>query len=112
MSPSEAVPWSRVQVSGGFQLPPTFTREISRMDVERRISARNPPSYTLSELRELRIDRVHFRDRYMFCLLSDGNMVCVPLTISAVLVAGPQRVRYQWKIADDGQAVVWYTQGM
>jgi hypothetical protein len=82
------------------------------MDVERRISARNPPSYTLSELRELRIDRVHFRDRYMFCLLSDGNMVCVPLTISAVLVAGPQRVRYQWKIADDGQAVAWYTQGM
>ena len=82
------------------------------MDLERRISARNPPSYTLSELDELRIIRVHFRDRYMFCLLSDGNMVCVPLTISRLLVTAPHRARYQWKAADDGKAIVWYTQGM
>ena len=82
------------------------------MDLERRISARNPPSYTLPELDDLRITRVHFRDRYMFCLLSDGNITCVPLTISTVLVAAPHRARYQWKIADDGKSVLWYTQGM
>jgi hypothetical protein len=82
------------------------------MDLERRISARNPPTYTPPELDDLRIARVHFRDRYMFCLLSDGNMVCVPLTISALLVAAPQRSRYQWKISDDGKAILWYTQGM
>jgi hypothetical protein len=81
------------------------------MGIERRISARNPPSYTPPELSELRITRVHFREAYIFCLLSDGNMVCVPLTISSVLAAAPQQVRYQWTIADDGKAVLW-TKGM
>src|SRR5688572_11695598 len=107
MSPFEEVPSSTLNPAGGFPLPGTSTRELSLMDLERRISARNPPTYTPPELDDLRIARVHFRDRYMFCLLSDGNMVCVPLTISALLVAAPQRSRYQWKIADDGKAILW-----
>jgi hypothetical protein len=81
------------------------------MGIERRISARNPPSYTPQDLSELRITRVHFREAYIFCLLSDGNMVCVPITISSALAAAPQQVRYQWTIADDGKEVLW-TKGM
>jgi hypothetical protein len=76
------------------------------MDFERRISARNPPTYTPAELDQLRITRIHFRERYLFCLLSDGNMVCVPLAISAVLLAAPQQARYQGKI-EDGKAILW-----
>jgi hypothetical protein len=80
--------------------------------LERRISARQPPNYGPAELADLRIAQVHFRQDYLFCLLSDGNMLCVPLTISSVLLAAPQQVRYQWKIADDGTAVLWCTKGM
>lgn len=81
------------------------------MDFERRISARNPPTYTAAELDQLRITRVHFREHYLFCLLSDGNMVCVPLAISAVLLAASQQARYQWTIVEDGKAILW-TKGM
>ena len=82
------------------------------MDLERRISARNPPSYSPPEIDDLRITRVHFRERYLFCSLSDGNMVCVPLTISPELVAAPLQTCYQWKMAEDGKALLWYTRGM
>jgi hypothetical protein len=80
--------------------------------LERRISARHRPSYSATELNELRITRVHFREQYLFCLLADGNVLCVPLTISSELMAAPQKVRYQWKIENDGKALVWYTKGM
>ena len=43
---------------------------------------RRPSRYTRAELQELRISRVHARDPYLFCLLSDRNMVRVPLTIA------------------------------
>jgi hypothetical protein len=79
---------------------------------ERRKSERHPPDYSSEELRNLRITRVHFREKHLFCLLSDGNMLCVPLTISLVLQAAPQQLRYQWRITDDGKAVLWYTKGM
>jgi hypothetical protein len=79
---------------------------------ERRVSARHLPTYQAAELKDLQITRVHFREQYLFCLLGDGNMVCVPLTISPVLEAAPQQARYQWKISDDGKAVLWYTKGM
>jgi hypothetical protein len=39
-------------------------------------------------------------------------MVCVPLTISPALQAAPNQMRYQWQVADDGEAVVWYTRSM
>ena len=80
--------------------------------LERRISERQPPTYHPTELGELRITQVHFRGPYLLCLLSDGNRVCVPLSISSALGAAPQQVRYQWKIADDGKAVLWHTKGM
>jgi hypothetical protein len=82
-------------------------RSSPGMGIERRISTRNPPNYTPPDLTELRITRVHFREAYLFCLLSDGNMVCVPLTISSVLAAAPRQVRYQWTIGDDGKEVLW-----
>ena len=75
---------------------------------DRRRSSRGRPRYTPAEVDELRIARVHFRDEFLFCLLSDGNMVCVPVAISTVLNKAPQSERYKWQLADEGQAVVWY----
>jgi hypothetical protein len=76
---------------------------------DRRSSPRESPSYTAAEINDLRITRVHFRENYLFFLLSDGNSACVPLTISPSLMAAPQKVRYQWRITEDGKAVVWST---
>ena len=73
--------------------------------------ARRPPSYTPDEITTLRITRVHFRQEDIFYLLSDGNMLCVPLTISPALEAAPRLVRYEWQITADGQAVVWASNG-
>lgn len=75
---------------------------------DRRRSSRGTPRYTPAELDELRIIRIHFRDEFLFCLLSDGNMVCVPLAISAALHRAPHSVRYKWQLAEDGRAVIWY----
>ena len=75
---------------------------------DRRRSPRRTPRYTAAEIDELRIVRVHFRDEFLFCLLSDGNMVCVPLSISSALDKAPHSVRYKWQLADDGKGVVWY----
>jgi hypothetical protein len=80
--------------------------------IERRISERQAPSYNPEELNSLRISRVHFREEYLFCLLSDGNMVCVPIAISPVLATAEYRVRYQWEIDEDGKALIWRTKGM
>jgi hypothetical protein len=80
--------------------------------IERRGSDRRPPSYTPEEIDALRISRIHFREDYMFSLMSDGTVVCVPLAISPALLAAPLQLRYQWRIVDDGKAVVWFTKGM
>ena len=80
--------------------------------IERRISKRQAPSYRREELNGLRISRVHFRDQYLFCLVSDGNMVCVPVAISPVLAAAEYKARYQWEIEEDGKAIIWRTKGM
>jgi hypothetical protein len=79
--------------------------------MDRRNSERRPPSYTPAEIASLRITRVHFRQEYIFFLLSDGNILCVPLTISAALEAALPQLRYQWQIMADGKAVVWHTKG-
>jgi hypothetical protein len=79
---------------------------------DRRRSSRGTPRYTSAEIDELRIIRVHFRDEFLFCLLSDGNMVCVPLAISPALDRAPHSVRYKWQLADDGKTVVWYLGAM
>jgi hypothetical protein len=80
--------------------------------IERRISNRQAPSYSPEELNGLRISRVHFREEYLFCLLSDGNMVCVPIAISPVLATAEYQARYQWETEDGGKAVIWRTRGM
>jgi hypothetical protein len=79
---------------------------------ERRSSERRPPSYTPEEINNLRITRVHFREDFLFCLLSDANVLCVPLTISPAVLAAPRKLRYQWQVTADGRAVVWHTKGM
>jgi hypothetical protein len=79
---------------------------------DRRSSPRRAPSYTPNEIDDLRIATVHFREDFMFCLLSDGNRLCVPLTISSRLQAAPQQTRYQWQVADNGKAIVWYMRTM
>jgi hypothetical protein len=74
---------------------------------DRRASPRGSPSYTPEEISELRIERVHFRDQYIFCLLSNGSMVCVPLSISRMLE--PERMRYNFQLKDEGRTVAWYS---
>jgi hypothetical protein len=74
-------------------------------------SINRPPSYTADEISTLRITRMHFRQDYMFCLLSDANMLCVPLAISPPLKAAPIEARYEWQITADGQTVVWRSNG-
>jgi hypothetical protein len=76
---------------------------------DRRGSPRSSPSYTPEEISQLRISQVHFRDQYIFCLLSDGNMVCVPLSVSRMLESAPERMRYNWQLLDQGKAVAWYS---
>ena len=72
---------------------------------DRRSSPRQSPSYTPEQISNLRITRVHFREEYLFCLLSDGNMVCVPLDIAPRVA--PNDVRYNWQITNDGRSVSW-----
>jgi hypothetical protein len=79
--------------------------------MERRGSERRPPSYTAQEIAGLRITRVHLRQNYIFFLLSDGHILCVPLAISPPLEAAPREARYRWEIIPDGKAVVWHTKG-
>ena len=79
---------------------------------DRRSSPRRPPQYTAAEIDRLRIERVHFREDYLFGLLSDGNVVCVPGVISPFLAKASAAARYRWQIRADGKAVVWYTQAM
>jgi hypothetical protein len=79
---------------------------------DRRSSPRQPPSYTPEQIDGLRITRLHFREDYLFCVLSDGNILCVPLTISPDLTAAPKKVRYQWRIVEDGKVVIWPTRAM
>jgi hypothetical protein len=76
---------------------------------DRRASPRRSSSYTPEEISELRIERVHFRDQYIFCLLSDGSMVCVPLSISRMLESAPERMRYNYQLTDEGRTVAWYS---
>ena len=68
---------------------------------------RRPSRYTRAELQELRISRVHARDPYLFCLLSDRNMVRVPLTIAPGLAGPLAGVRASWEVLGDGKSVVW-----
>jgi hypothetical protein len=79
---------------------------------ERRAGERRAPQYTAEQISELRIIRAHFRNDYLFCLLSDHKVLCVPLTISPELVAASAQLRYQWQVASDGKAIAWFTKGM
>jgi len=69
---------------------------------------RRPSRYTHAELQELRISRVHARDQYLFCLLSDRNMVRVPLTIAPGLGGLPTDMRAIWQVVGDSRSVAWY----
>jgi hypothetical protein len=64
--------------------------------------------YTRAGARELRISRVHARDPHLFCLLSDRNMVQVPLTIAPGLAVRLPGIRAGWRVLGDGKWVGWY----
>jgi hypothetical protein len=79
---------------------------------ERRSSPRRPPRYTPQEVDALRITRVHLREDFLFCLLSDGNMLCVPLSIAPQVLRAPEQQRYLWQITGDGKSISWSTRAM
>jgi hypothetical protein len=79
---------------------------------DRRSAPRGPPRYSPEDVDRLRITRVHFREDFLFFLLSDGNMVCVPLTILPYLQTASRSTRYRWQIREDGRTVVWHTRAM
>ena len=78
---------------------------------ERRSRSRRRPSYTLSEISNLRILRVFLHGELLACLLSDQNTLYVPLRISPVVAAAPLKTRYQWQVAERGKALIW-TRGL
>jgi hypothetical protein len=86
---------------------PVITAASSTLD--RQTSTRHRPGYTPDEIDTLRITRVHVRQDHIFCLLSDGNMLSVPLRIVPALRAAPDRIRDQWQVTADGQSVVWHS---
>jgi DNA-binding response OmpR family regulator len=76
---------------------------------ERRRSPRRRSYYTRVQLSELRISRVHSHGEYLFCLLSDGNIVRVPLGITPSLARAATGLGVRsWQLVSDGKAVVWY----
>ena len=68
-----------------------------------------PPTYSEKEIQALRIKQVHFLAEHFLFLLSDGRVLCVPLSIRPDLASAPQEQRYQWQLIGDGRAVVWDT---
>jgi hypothetical protein len=80
--------------------------------LDRRSAPRGPPRYSPEDIDRLRIIRVHFREDFLFCLLSDGNMACVPLSILPYLQKASRSTRYRWQITEDGRTVLWHTRAM
>ena len=72
-------------------------------------SGYGPPTYSEKEIQALRIKQVHFLAEHFLFLLSDGKVLCVPLSIRPDLESAPQEQRYQWQLIGDGRAVVWDT---
>ena len=72
-------------------------------------SGYGPPTYSEKEIQALRIKQVHFLAEHFLFLLSDGRVLCVPLSIRPDLESAPQEQRYQWQLIGEGRAVVWHT---
>jgi hypothetical protein len=72
-------------------------------------SGYGPPAYSEKEIQALRINQVHFLAEHFLFLLSDGRVLCVPLSIRPDLESAPQEQRYQWQLIGEGRAVVWHT---
>ena len=75
-------------------------------------SGYGPPTYSEKEIQALRIKQVHFLAEHFLFLLSDGKVLCVPLSINPVLESAPQEQRYQWQLIGEGRAVVWHTDAL
>jgi DNA-binding response OmpR family regulator len=83
-------------------------RSTARSGKDRKRLWRRASRYTRAELQELRISRVHARDQYLFCLLSDQNMVRVPLSVAPGLAGPLPGETANWRVLGDGKSVVWY----
>jgi DNA-binding response OmpR family regulator len=101
---NHAARWESVDlVAAALELRSTVRSGKDRERLWRRASR-----YTRAELQELRISRVHARDQYLFCLLSDQNMVRVPLTVAPGLAGPLPGETASWRVLGDGKSVVWY----
>ena len=69
----------------------------------------SPPSYSEKEIQSLRIKQVHFLSDHILLLLSDGRVLCVPLSICPPLEAASNEQRYQWQLIGEGRSIVWQT---
>jgi CheY-like chemotaxis protein len=89
----------------------TAARELRGMAPPGNDRRRSPRRsyYTRAQLSELRVSRVHSHGEYLFCLLSDGNIVRVPLGITPALARAASGLGVRsWQLVSDGKAVVWY----
>jgi len=76
---------------------------------ERRRGPRHPPNYTADEIASLRIVKCQLRRNFLFCQLSDGNLLCTPLAVSPSLAEAPPWALYQWQVVEEGEAILWNT---
>jgi len=85
-----------------------FSNNASVRDPSVSIGPCHKPAYTPAEIQSLRITRVNVQEDVLYCVLSDGKLLCVPVGVSPALAEAPMRARYQWRISGDGKAIVWY----
>jgi len=55
----------------------------------------------------LRIVRAHIRGECVYSLLSDGRLLRVPMSVAPGVADAPHNARYQWRVVDEGRAMVW-----
>jgi len=96
------------QPIGDEFMPADFSDNASVRDSGSPGDPCHKPAYTPEEVQALRITRVNVQEDMLYCVLSDGKLLWVPLGVSPALAEAPMRARYQWRISGDGKAIVWY----
>lgn len=89
-----------------------MAQESAQTSTERRRISRQRPDYSPEEISALRILQVYFRPNSIFCLLSDGKTLSVPLEVSPALAAAEPVSKYQWQLDAGGKIVAWHTGGL
>lgn len=71
-----------------------------------------PPIYSEKEIQRLRLERLHFLGGHLLFLLSDGKVLCVPLSVCPPLEAAPAEQLERWQLIGEGRSVVWQVEGL